>query len=247
MKFLINFVFFFISTFILVDSAFAFQLSPIVAELTPEGNGSRYSFTLENKTKDKVAAKAQVLLREYDSEGKEIRTPTNDFLVYPAQLSLEAGEKRNIRITFVGDKHPPKELAYRLMVQQLPIEFKKVERPVKGGAVNILINFVASIFVKPPGANAKARIDRIERLDSQNVRIYLKNYGTAHQALGDMKIELFLEGTQNNKKAPRWRFDSKNVKDMEIGSLMPGQEKIIKLTLAKEVPRGVLKGEIILP
>ncbi len=246
MKFLINVLLFFISISFL-NSAFAFQLSPIVAELTPEGNGSRYSFTLENKTKDKVAAKAQVLLREYDSKGTEIRTPTNDFLVYPAQLSLEAGEKRNIRITFLGDKHPPKELAYRLMVQQLPIDFNKEKPPVKGGTVNIFINFVASVFVRPPGAIAKARIDRIERLDERHVNIYLKNYGTAHQALGEMKIDLFLEDTQHNKKAPRFRYDSKNVKDLEIGSLMPGQEKVIKLTLAKEVPRGVLKGEIILP
>lgn len=235
-------IIFFVVTIIFTKSALAFQLSPIVAELSPEGDGSSHSFTLENRKKEKVAAKVQVFLREYDSDGKEIRKPTNDFLVYPTQLSLEPGEKRNIRLTWIGEKHPTKELAYRLIVQQLPLEFNKLKQPEKGGNVNFLINFVASIFVRPPGAFAKAKIERIERLNSHNVKVFLKNHGTAHQVLGEMKIELFLE-----EKGHRWSYNKDNVKDLEVGSLMPGQEKVITLDLSKEVPQGVLKGEIILP
>lgn len=228
-------------------AAFAFQVSPMVAELSPEGDGSSYSFTLENRSKDKAAAKAQVFLREYDANGKEVRTVTNDFLVYPPQLTVDPGQKKNIRLAWVGDKHPSKELAYRLIVQQLPVEFDKSKQSSNAGSVNFLVDFVISVFVRPPGALAKTKIDRVERLESKQAKIFLKNYGNAHQVLSEIKIELFLEQPENTKKNLRWTYSVKDIKDLEVGSLMPGQEKTLIVNLPKEIPKGNIIGDIILP
>lgn len=170
-------------------SARAFRFVPISATLAPNGAGASATFTVENDGSERVALQAETLTREIDQFGVETRKPTKDLSVYPPQMSLQPGEKRNIRLTWAGDRDFQDERAYRLIVSQVPVDLKKEELSKPGGQIKFLLQYIASIYVAPAQAASKISVDGFE-LKSDKLKIVFKNSGSAHRVLTGARIFL---------------------------------------------------------
>src|SRR5690606_11861060 len=101
----------------------AFRMSPMVVQFSPEASKATQVLTLENSTSGKVPVQVEGFTRDLDSHGEEIRTKTEDFIIYPGQLVLLPGEKRNVRVTWAGSLTDGKEQSYRIIASQLPVDF----------------------------------------------------------------------------------------------------------------------------
>lgn len=174
-------------------AAHAFRLVPIKAELAPSGRGATKAFRVENESDEPIAVQISMLAREMEIDGTEMnRSADDDFLVYPAQILLQPGQVQTVRVKWVGDAEPEKELAYRILAEQLPVNLKK-EQPT-GAQINLVIRYLGSIYIVPKGAKPDVVFDSAETETTEDgerhLAITLHNRGGAHVVLRNLNLTL---------------------------------------------------------
>lgn len=181
--------------FVLLSSpaAHAFRLVPIKAELAPSGRGATKAFRVENELDEPIAVQISMLAREMEIDGTEMnRSADDDFLVYPTQILLQPGQVQIVRVKWVGDAEPEKELAYRILAEQLPVNLNK-EQPA-GAQINLVVRYLGSIYIVPKGARPDVVFDSTEDEIAQDgerqLAITLHNRGGAHVVLRNLNLTL---------------------------------------------------------
>jgi fimbrial chaperone protein len=199
----------------------------MVATVAASGSEATQTFLIENTNNEKIALQIEAFHREMDINGKETRKETDEFSVFPQQLVLEPGERRNVRLTWTGEKEPKAELAYRLVVSQLPVNLKKAEKKKAGANITFLLQYVASIYVTPGAAAApKVTVESFEKLSDGKAEMVLKNSGTAHQVLKGVRVRF---------KSRRVDLAGSDLKALEAENILPGQARKFELSLPKAV------------
>ena len=206
--------------FITTNVAQAFRVSPMLVEFEPKGTKATQTLFVENNRDKKIAVQVEAFHRLQDNKGKETRTPTDEFTIYPTQFILEAKEKRNIRVTWTGEPAPKAELPYRIVVGELPVEFKdQEEKKASAGSLKFLLEYVTSAYVKP--LLAKAAVEAtVSNLLNGKIELQLKNTGSAHQLLRAIKIKFVQE-----KDNTAWLPTVAELKQFEAENILPGHSR----------------------
>ncbi|WP_084437756.1 fimbrial biogenesis chaperone [Niveispirillum irakense] len=176
----------FLLALLLISSpASAFRLTPIEMVFDPAGRGATQIFRIENDVQNPIAVEIRIIGRSQDGEGEDVEIPsTDEWIIFPEQIILEPGQNQSVRVQWVGDANPTRELAYRLIAEQLPIDIGQT--PQTGGQVRLLVQYKASLYVKPASASpavtiASAAPHRLS--DGTVLELMVRNDGTAHQIL----------------------------------------------------------------
>jgi fimbrial chaperone protein len=177
----------------------AFELNPISREFAPAGSGATQTYEVVNSDKEPVAINVTVVTRALDSEGRETNASAeDDFLVYPSQFVVAPGARQSIRVSWLGNPSPERELAYRLVVEQLPIERFKA-KPAAGtpaaGAITVLKRYMGSLYVRPAKARSdlvveSSRVERGPAGQPSQLVVLLQNRGTAHGVLKEHVLQV---------------------------------------------------------
>jgi len=175
-----------------LQSIEAFQLSPISVSMTPSGPGAKQSFKIVNSSDKPEAVLIYMAVRDTDIDGMEINVDAeDDFSLYPGQIILMPNTTKTIRLEWIGNPNPGRELAYRIIVEQVPINFEE-EKP--GATVNINIKYMGAVYIAPEGAEPDIVIGsavRQEEADgTEKLVILVHNRGTAHSIIKDFTIHL---------------------------------------------------------
>lgn len=203
-------------TLMICSSSYAFKLEPMVVEYSPQGPESTKNFRIENESKEKVAVKVEAFERIINSNGKERRVPTNHFKIYPEQLSLMPSDSRAVRVTYQGPKELTTESAYRIVATQLPVSFKN--RTKKTG-VNFLFKFIASVYVTSDTFVPKLEVESVKRINSEKVKIKLKNTGRKHRQLNGVKVIL------KDKTGQTLALNESIIKNWNSGNILAGGQR----------------------
>lgn len=216
----------------------AFRLSPMVMQFSPQGNKSTQVLLLENQGTEKVPVQIEVFARTVDKAGEEVRTKSEDFTVYPEQLVLLPGEKRNVRVTWSSEFKGSSEKAYRIIASQLPVKFseKNAAPANKDVNLNFLLQYVASAYVTPEGAKAQIKVKEVKRIDAKKISLLLANEGTAHKVVHVKSLSIF--------GGEKILMQLNTVKEFDNLNLLPKTEKSVIIAVPKEVPAQGLRAEL---
>src|SRR5437764_2764311 len=141
-----------ISVMSLHAPAFAFKISPFNADMAPAGPGARLDYLVENESSDPTAVQIGVVRREQAKDGTETLVQADDqFLIFPAQLILLPKEKRTVRVQWLGPVKPQKELAYRIVAEQLPVDLGKASEAKNN--LRMLVRYLTALYIVPPGVH----------------------------------------------------------------------------------------------
>ncbi len=149
----------------------AFTFSPISQEFSEEGKNSSHVFTINNDSlTDRIAVKVSVFRRNMNEKGEEtLEDSSGDFLIYPAQSILNPGESRSVRIKWQGGAVRKQEKAYRIIAEQLPVDFRQEENRSNGGGIRFTFRYEGSLYVVPPGAEADIKLLSIESVPGEKI------------------------------------------------------------------------------
>jgi fimbrial chaperone protein len=195
----------------------------MVSTLAASGPEATQTFLVENNNGEKIALQIEVFHRDADSEGKETRKETDEFAVFPQQMVLEPGEKRNVRLTWTGSKQLKEELPYRLVVSQLPVDLKKPEQRRAGTNITFLLQYVASVYVSPGSAAPKLQVQSLKRISDSKAELVLKNSGSAHRVLKGM--HLYLGAESGSSSRARTELSAFKLKEIEAENVLPGHTR----------------------
>lgn len=175
---------------IMVAGAWAFTFTPMVVSIAPSGPNAVVTFRVTNDSAQQTAVAIKVTTRVLDEAGKESNQPADkEFLVFPARVVLPPNTSQNVKVQYRGPAAISSEAAYRVRAEQLPVEFA---RNTTSG-VNILLTYVASLYVTPAKAEHKLRISKVEATTKDGQKgfsITMVNEGTKHALIAEPVITI---------------------------------------------------------
>lgn len=222
---------------IIAFNAYCFKFSPMSISLEPSGAGATYSFALENTSPEKIAIEISMMGREISLDGEEVlKDAEAEFTVYPAQVIMEVGQKKTVRLSWIGDPKPKSELNFRIIAEQLPIKGLNKEKGAKA-KINILLRYAGSVYITPAEARSNLVAISAEKSqkDGKSLAVVLENKGNKHQIIIDP--ELTIESLKNKKIIV---LKKENLKSID------GQNMLSKSKRRFLVPwPGALEGEVL--
>lgn len=173
-----------------VAQATAFTFSPMSVSIDASGPKSIITFRLVNESDQPIAVAVKTMTRKVDQEGTETNEPADkDFLVFPARLSIPAKSSQNIKVQYRGNANLKAEASYRIIAEQLPVDFNKQTT----SGVNIMVRYVAALYVAPAKVKPSlvlASAIGAEKNGKRGLTVIVKNEGTRHALLSNTLIRI---------------------------------------------------------
>ena len=178
---------------LLAVPALAFRLTPIVMDFDPSGRGAVRNFELFNEAAEDVPVELSLVVREMNLDGEEtLRTVSDDFVVFPAQAILKPGQTQVVQVRWIGDATPARELAFRIVAEQLPVDLDRVREP--GALIRMLVRYEGSIYVVPKDAKPAIALESAKRaVDPSGVpklELVMTNDGSSHGIIKEPSLTL---------------------------------------------------------
>ncbi|EQC46249.1 fimbria/pilus periplasmic chaperone [Bacteriovorax sp. Seq25_V] len=167
---------------------FAFNLTPLSQSITLGKNSNTVIYQVLNKNKEPIAIEASLKIRKMGRDGKEELPDVEEglFLIYPTQIILKPGEKRGIKIQYLGNNNLKNELSYRLLVEQLPVDFKKKTKT----GVKLLLRYLGALYVTKDEFKPVLQVKSMKMVGTDLV-IEIANTGSLHQVLKNLELTFF--------------------------------------------------------
>ena len=222
--------------------AWAFRFYPIVMEFAPGGAGASRAFYAENTGDESIGIQISLKTRTMDIDGGELNEDAGDlFLVYPAQMVLAPGRRQAIRVQWLGPTDPDREMAFRIVAEQLPVEFE-TDR-AEGGKINILFRYIGAVYITPRTASHDINVvsAKVESGDEgPYLDITVANAGTAHTILSD--LEMAITGRDGT---PIFVLKSDALKGMAGENILAASRRQFRIPLTADVVfRGPVNAEL---
>jgi len=220
------------------QAAFPFTFDPISRDFAPSGRDSIQSFRLANDGSEAIAVRIQMLTRDMDPDGKETNAPADPlFLVYPSRVVLEARSVQAVKVQWKGPSDLPVERCFRILVEQVPVEFGGEKKP--GGSIRVLFRYLGTVYVVPSGARPEVVLDSSRPALGEGGRpgleLRFSNKGNAHAILADLQLTLSPRGPQAS--APR-RLAPADLPGINGENLLPGTSRRFFLPLPADLASG---------
>lgn len=216
-------IFFILCSLFFSVNLYAFKFSPMSSTIGIKGSDSNTVFYLENDSNRPIAVQVSLVQREMDINGIE-KNPKigNELSVYPTQLIIPAGEKRSVRVGWTGTEAPVKELSYRLIAEQLPIDLEKSKN--KKTSIKVLLRYIAALYVKSEDFTSDISIKEIKIADKK-VSIEVNNAGKRHQVLSNLNLKFV-----NDKTKKEILFKADELRGMSGENILASSSRVFTFT-----------------
>ena len=193
----------------------AFGLKPLFTTLSPSGAGAESVFRVTNTGDSPIAVQFGTTTREQRVDGTESQKTADDsFMIYPPQAVIAPNKTQKVRVQWLGKQNPSKELAYRFVAEQVPVNLSKD----KSTGVQMVMTVVGSIYIKPKGVTPKLSVSNLRR-SGDKLAFSVKNSGTMHALLENLKIDL------SNKQQQTVQLGGKQVAEVEGKNILAGAQR----------------------
>lgn len=233
---------------LLAGPADAIQFSPIEMSFTPTGRESVRTFRLENDTDGPVAVEISVFGRSITPDGDDELVPSEDeFVIVPEQVVLGAGDVQWIRVQWIGNPAPEKEMAFRLIAEQLPIDIGD-QSEVQGGVIHLLVRYLASVYVVPKGAKADISVISAEQTKGSDqaprLLVELRNRGRAHKVLDTIRLVI---KSRVSSDVASVLLTAERLTELGGRNILAGATRQLNLAWPAELPVGPVEVSLVLP
>lgn len=226
-----------------ISPALAFKLDPISRVFEPAGAGATQSYEVINDSAEQIAVELSIAERKISLEGQETtESADDDFLVYPSQIVLPPQGVQSVRVTWLGNPNPEKELAYRIIAEQLPINLNNPEESqaeTTSGAVKVMFRYMGSVYIRPKNAESKVVLNGIthEKGTDGNDRLVITfdNQGTRRAVLSELNLNLTSQGSQLTLKPEQ-------LEGVNNGVILAGNQRRFSMPWPQQLPIGEVTG-----
>ncbi len=159
------------------------QVSPTQIFISAEHQAA--GLTLHNNGNSSIYAQIRIFeWRQQDGEEKLV--PTQSIVASPPMLELNPGVSQLVRL--VRNRHSPtdKEVSYRILIDEVPIEKNKTE-PTTSGGLQFRLRYSLPVFLAPPehvNVQPILQTQLLQQDDTDLIRI--TNMGNGHAQVTDL-------------------------------------------------------------
>jgi fimbrial chaperone protein len=141
-----------------------------------------------------------------------------------------------VRVKWLGTPKPEKELAYRILAEELPVNLEKEKQT--GARINMLIRYLGSVYIVPKGAKADVVLEsataQTDAAGKRQIELIFNNRGTAHSLLRDLRLKIQV-GDKTVELGPE------ALKNVAGENLLAGQKRRFVLPWPEGLPDGSVR------
>ncbi|ENX36222.1 hypothetical protein F889_00381 [Acinetobacter colistiniresistens] len=164
-----------------------FLIWPIYPKI--ESNDKAVAVWLQNTGKTDAMVQIRVFKWEQNNF-KDDYHEQNEVIASPPVAKIKAGEKHMLRLTKAGQQPDGKEIAYRIIVDELPVNLNAAD-DAKASKVNFQMRYSIPLFVYGKGLGS-GLTEETQKLNAKNSAAKpILSWHTQKNAQG--KVELFLK------------------------------------------------------
>ena len=207
------------------DHLAAFQLQPMSASIDPIADVPAAMFEVSNTGIEPIAVQLRATTRRIEADGTEFnRDASSQLQIFPSQLILRPDQRQTVRVRWIGDDHPTRELPFRLVAEQLPIGLDRTTTERSG--VRMLLRYRATVYVAPIGVRSDVHVqDLVVDREADVLTFVLVNRGSAHQLVGDGSMLLY-SGTE------RAGVPTRDIEALASINLLPDGRRVVRVPLS---------------
>jgi fimbrial chaperone protein len=222
----------------------AFSFSPIAQDFAPAGPGSVQSFRLENEGAEPVAVRISMLSRQVDPQGRESNSPADSlFVVYPSRAVLAPNSAQAVRVQWKGPADIDAEQCFRILVEQLPVDFGGQEK--QKGSIRVLFRYLGAVYIVPktaaPDVVLEASEPALDPAGRRGLALVFANRGTAHVILGELTVTVT---AGQSADSPRLVVDPQDLAGLAGENLLPRSSRRHFLALPEGFAPGASKDDL---
>jgi fimbrial chaperone protein len=221
----------------------SFDINPITMSLAPAGAKAIGSYAITNTSDHKVPVQIYIVPREPTLDGKEeykeVKETDEQFQIYPSQLILNPGEKRTVRVSWLGTTSVKSELSYRMISEELPFDVEDPSKSSKkfNASVKIASRYIGSIYITPMGAQPNLAVKAQPDPDApKQLRVDVTNTGSAHLVLQKVKVKLSSVASKNEVE-----LSTEELKTFYNQNVLAGKTRRFTMPWPKSLPAGPVK------
>lgn len=152
-----------------------FDVAPI--SLTLSAKAASGMLVVTNRSQEPLRFHVSAFAWDQTPDGEMVLTPTRDIMFFPALLTLNPQEARNLRVG-VSVKPGATEKTYRVFVQELPALATAQEQPT--GSVAVLLKMGIPVFLEPTAPPKAVPSVSAMQLQGTKLSFNLNNTGNSH-------------------------------------------------------------------
>lgn len=219
--------------------ASSFNVSPLNIVLS----GKTTSALVEIKNQSVEPLRLQLSVSTWDQSptGEMVLGGTDDIIVFPVLLTLEAGETRKIRLG-AATPRGEKEKSYRLFVEELPAQ---QGGPATGGQVRVLTRLSIPVFLQSAKTVTAGEVSDVG-LQNGTVSFQIRNTGNQHFSAQQIHVTGKSKSGQiiAKRELTGWYVLAGGVRRYDIS--LSGEEcrELHALTVEVKTETGLLQGQI---
>ena len=220
----------------------AYDLKPMVIQLKPSGAGSAATAVITNTHSVPIALEIRAYRREQLPDGNDkLVAEDRDIILTPPQMVLAPKTSQSFRIQWVGDAKPSRELAYRIVTEQLPIQFAKVTRNDRTADITMKYRYEMALYVEPEGAKPEVSIASAEVVKGKDgareLSLRFRSTGTMRAILDKPVVEVAGGGSPV-------RLDQVATNALVGLNILPGAERVVRVPAPVGLPDGPVKASL---
>lgn len=169
----------------------AMDVSPMVAKITPSGNGSSYRLTVRNDSSSAATVEIEVYRMTVDEAGgRSLTAEDNDIVVFPVQSVIPPNREQVVQVRYLGEADGDGRM-YLVRAAQLPINMQTVTDDGAAGAdIKVAFTINTYVFVAPANARAAVEVTSVSRSANGDVLLSARNTGTGFAHLREARFTL---------------------------------------------------------
>jgi fimbrial chaperone protein len=226
----------------LASPAAAYDLKPIVIQLAPSGARSAQTAVITNTHDVPIAIEVKTFQRKQNPDGSDTLTIDDENLIIsPPQMVIAPKSSQSFRVQWVGDAAPKKEIAYRIVTEQLPIQFKERVRSDLTADVTMRYRYEAALYIMPEERSAKATLASVAAVKSEDgtdqLELHIRSEGTSRAILDKPTLDLAADGRS-------LRLEGEAVKPLIGLNILPDTERVVRIAMPAELKGRVVSGTL---
>ncbi len=168
-------------------SLFAYQFSPLNVTFDSSGSGTQKVYTIVNDSDSPIAIEIKAVKRIMDEDGNENNEDASAyFSIQPKKVVIKGQATQLIRVTYRGPKTTTEEMSFRIISEQIAYS-TGASTQTEGQMISFLFVYSTSAYVAPTKVVEKTSQSAAINEDG-NLEITIKNEGSVHQLLNDLKV-----------------------------------------------------------
>lgn len=159
----------------------SFNVSPL--QIVLSGKTSSALVEIKNQSAEPLRLQLSVSTWDQSPSGEMVLGATDDVILFPSLVTLEAGETRKVRLGAAVPRSET-EKSYRIFVEELP---SRETAPAPAGHIRVLTRLSIPVFLQPAKIALQGQIAGLTVRDSTAL-FEIRNLGNSHFSARQIQV-----------------------------------------------------------